>query len=84
MAAFRSVTEYFLGKNKGPNYKAIVETMLENLKKMGCNMSVKVHFLYSHIDYFPEILGHYSEERRVNVFIGILWSEGTRGDGMKL
>lgn len=61
--AFRSVTEYFLGNNKDPNYKAIVETMLENFKKMGCNMSVKVHFLHSHIDYFPENLGHYSEEQ---------------------
>ena len=60
---FRSVTEYFLSNNKDPNYKAIVKTMLENFKKMGCNMSVKVHFLHSHIDYFPENLGHYSEEQ---------------------
>jgi hypothetical protein len=47
--AFRSVTETFLGNNKDPNYKNIVDTMLENFKKLGCNMSVKVHFLHSHI-----------------------------------
>ena len=28
-------------------------------------MSVKVHFLHSHIDYFPENLGHYSEEQDI-------------------
>ena len=26
-------------------------------------MSVKVHFLYSHLDYFPENLGAFSEEQ---------------------
>jgi hypothetical protein len=61
--AFRSVTENFLGNNKDPNYKNIVETMLENFKKLGCNMSVKVHFLHSHIEYFPENLGRFSEEQ---------------------
>jgi hypothetical protein len=60
---FRSVTENFLGNNKDPNYKNIVETMLENFKKLGCNMNVKVHFLHSHIEYFPENLGRFSEEQ---------------------
>ena len=27
-----------------------------------CNMSVKVHFLHSHLGYFPENLGAFSEE----------------------
>jgi hypothetical protein len=61
--AFRSVTENFLGNNKDPNYKDIVETMLENFKNLGCNMSVKVHFLHSHIEYFPENLGCFGEEQ---------------------
>jgi hypothetical protein len=61
--AFRSVTENFLGNNKDTNYKNIVETMLENFKKLGCNMSVKVHVLHSYIEYFPEKLGRFSEEQ---------------------
>jgi hypothetical protein len=61
--AFRPVTENFLGNNKDPNYKNIVETMLESFKKLVCNMSVKVHFLHSHIEYFPENLGRFSEEQ---------------------
>jgi hypothetical protein len=31
-------------------------------KAMGCNMSLKVHFLDSHLDIFPENLGAASEE----------------------
>ncbi|GFU88997.1 uncharacterized protein TNCV_2894451 [Trichonephila clavipes] len=53
----------FLGNKKDPNYKALVAELLQNYKILGCNMSVKVHFLYSHLDYFPENLGAISEEQ---------------------
>jgi hypothetical protein len=33
-------------------------------KAMGCNMSLKVHFLDSHLDFFPENLGAVSDEHR--------------------
>nr|CAH7763855.1 unnamed protein product [Callosobruchus chinensis] len=29
---------------------------------MRCNMSLKVHFLHSHLDFFPENLGAVSDE----------------------
>ncbi|GBO40503.1 hypothetical protein AVEN_112430-1 [Araneus ventricosus] len=48
----------FLGNEKDPNYKSIVEE-----KILGCSMSLKVHFLDSHLDYFPENLGAVSEEQ---------------------
>ena len=31
-------------------------------KKLGCNMSLKIHFLDSHLDFFPENLGAVSDE----------------------
>lgn len=37
--------------------------MLGAYKAQGCKMSLKVHFLHSHIDYFPKNLGAYSEEQ---------------------
>jgi len=37
--------------------------MLENYRILGCNMSIKMHFLYSHLDKFPENLGDFSEEQ---------------------
>lgn len=61
--AYKRVTENFLGNNKPENYKEIVEEMLQHFRNLGCRMSVKVHFLNSHIDYFPENLGATSEEQ---------------------
>ncbi|CAH2083922.1 unnamed protein product [Euphydryas editha] len=37
--------------------------MLLCLKDLGCNMSVKLHYLNSHLDHFPENLGHFSDEQ---------------------
>ncbi|GBM91236.1 hypothetical protein AVEN_258597-1 [Araneus ventricosus] len=53
----------FLGNKKNPNYKSMVEEMIKNFKILGCSMSLKVHFLDSHLDYFPENLGEVSDEQ---------------------
>ncbi|GBM32553.1 hypothetical protein AVEN_187143-1 [Araneus ventricosus] len=53
----------FLGNKKDPNYKSIVEEMIKKFKILVCSMSLKVHFLDSHLDYFPENLGAVSEEQ---------------------
>jgi hypothetical protein len=37
--------------------------MLEKFIALGCAMSLKVHFLNVHLDYFPENLGAVSEEQ---------------------
>lgn len=61
--SFKNVVHKFLGNTKDPDYKTIVQRMLAAYEAQGCNMSLKVHFLHSHIDYFPENLGAYSEEQ---------------------
>ena len=55
--SFVSVVENFLVNTKSDDYRNIVETMLENYHKLGCNMSIKVHFLNSHLEQFPDNLG---------------------------
>uniref|UniRef100_A0A2H1VH01 SFRICE_031576 n=1 Tax=Spodoptera frugiperda TaxID=7108 RepID=A0A2H1VH01_SPOFR len=62
-SSFIEVIDDLLGNIKSSNYKEIVAKMLQNYKKLGCNMSVKLHFLDSHVDYFPENLGIVSEEQ---------------------
>lgn len=38
--------------------------MFDTFKKLECNMSLKLHFLYDHLDYFPQCsLGSVSEEQ---------------------
>ncbi|GBO18575.1 hypothetical protein AVEN_119415-1 [Araneus ventricosus] len=61
--SFKLVIISFLGNEKDPNYKSIVEEMIKNFKILGCIMSLKVHFLDSHLDYFPENLGAVCEEQ---------------------
>ncbi|GBM51334.1 hypothetical protein AVEN_175775-1 [Araneus ventricosus] len=61
--SFKLIITNFLGNKKNPNYKSIVEKMIKNFKILGCSMSLKVHFLDSHLDYFPENLGAVSEEQ---------------------
>ncbi|GBN56316.1 hypothetical protein AVEN_16018-1 [Araneus ventricosus] len=61
--SFKLVINIILGNKKDPNYKSSVEEMTKNFKILGCSMSLKVHFLNSHLDYFPENLGAVSEEQ---------------------
>jgi len=44
-------------------FKEIVRNILDKFKLLGCNMSLKLHFLASHLDYFPPNLGAVSEEQ---------------------
>ena len=37
--------------------------MLIAFKNLGCNMSIKMHYLFSHMDRFPENLGSMSDEQ---------------------
>lgn len=62
-SSFKNVVLKFLGNDKDPDYKNIVQCMLTAYKEQGCKMSLKVHFLHSHVDYFPKNLGAYSEEQ---------------------
>ena len=39
------------------NYHDMVADLVQSYKATGCNMSLKVHFLDSHLDLFPENLG---------------------------
>ena len=61
--AFRGVVDGFLGNKKDPNYKKLVKKLIKSYQNMGCRMSVKLHFLCSHLDFFQENLGDFSEER---------------------
>lgn len=60
--AFRTIVTNFLGNFKAENYRDLVTELLSAYKEMGCNMSLKIHFLDAHLDFFPENLGAVSDE----------------------
>ena len=58
----KRICKDFLGNHKAANYQDVVEDLLTSYKAMGCNMSLKIHLLVSHLDFFPENLGEFSDE----------------------
>jgi hypothetical protein len=61
--AFKDVCSNFLGNSKAANnYHKIVKSLLQSYEAMVCNMSLKIHFLHSHLDLFPQNLGAISDE----------------------
>ncbi|UYV82452.1 hypothetical protein LAZ67_21002222 [Cordylochernes scorpioides] len=60
--SFRNVCKNFLESVKVENYRDIVNDLLLSYKALGCNMSLKIHFLHSHLDFFPDNLGAVSDE----------------------
>ena len=60
---FVQVVMNFLGNTKVENYEDLVANILVAFKNLGCNMSIKMHYLYSHMDRFPKNLGSLSDKQ---------------------
>lgn len=60
--ALKQVCNGFLGCRKSENYKANVKELLDAYEALGARMSLKIHFLHSHLNFFPENLGAVSDE----------------------
>jgi len=52
-----------------------VQDLLTSYKVMGCNMNMKIDFLESHLDFFPENLGEVSDEHGERFHQGIMTIE---------
>ena len=50
--AFQTICTNFLGKVQSPDYVGHMDTVLQTYRSMGCNMSLLIHFLPSHLDFF--------------------------------
>jgi hypothetical protein len=61
--ASKNVIEKLLGNHKDEDYENIVRIMFKNFHILGCNMSLKVNFLFSHLNLFPKNFGAVREEQ---------------------
>jgi len=59
--AFHLVSANFLGNIRAENYKELIEDM-SLCHKLDCNVSLKIHMLHSHLDFFPNNCGMVSDE----------------------
>ena len=60
--SFKFVVKVFLGNRRAQNYEELVNNRLQSYQKLGCNISLKIQFLHSHLDFFPENCGEVSDE----------------------
>jgi len=60
--SFKRICKDFLGSHKAVNYQDVVQDLLTSYKAVGCNMSLKIHFLESHLVFSSENLGEVSDE----------------------
>jgi len=51
-----------LGNGRAQNYEELLNNLLQSYHKLGCNTSLKMHFLHSHLDFFTENCGAVSDE----------------------
>jgi len=80
--SFKRICKDFLRNQKAANYQDAVQELLTSYKAMGCNMSLKIHFLEPHLDFFPENPGEVSDEQGGDFTKTFwLWKNGTMASG---
>ena len=73
--SFKRICKDLLRNHKAANCQDVVQDLLTSYKAMGCNMSPKIHFLESHLDFFSENLGEFSDEHGERFHQDILATE---------
>jgi len=73
--SFKRISRAFLGNHKTAKNQHVVQDLLTSYKAMGCNMSLKIHFLETHLDFFPENLGEVSDEHGERIHQDIMTME---------
>ena len=64
--SFKQVCQNFLGLHKSNGFGDVVANLLRNYHIMGCKMSLKTHFLHSHLPFLHENLGAVSDGKWSN------------------
>jgi len=81
--AFQVVGTGFLG-NRTHNYKDLAEEFLSLYQKLGCNMSLKIHFLISHLTSFRRTVVLWGTSMvKVSIRTKEQWRAVTKGNGAR-
>ena len=87
--AFKSDCSDFLGNTRVLDYQACIEKLLKSYEDMGCRMSLTIHFVHSHLNFFPPNLGAVSDDHEERFHQDITkmennyqgkWNPGMMGD----
>ena len=81
--SFKRICKDLLGNHKAANCQDVVQDLLTLYKAVGCNMSLKIHFLESHLAFFFQKISAKSVTNTVEYFTKTLWlwKRGTKANG---
>jgi hypothetical protein len=54
--SFKFVVKGLLGNRRAQNYEELVNNLLQRYQKLGCNVSLIIYFLHSHLDFSQRIV----------------------------
>lgn len=60
--SFKQMVRNFLENSPSPEYEKVIQDLISSYQQLGSRISVKMHFLHSHLDYFLKNCEDYSEE----------------------
>jgi len=60
--SFENISNGFLRNFKPANFRGLVQDLMDSYEKLGCKLSLKIHFLFSHLGFFPLNCGAVSDE----------------------
>ncbi|XP_017464596.1 PREDICTED: uncharacterized protein LOC108357999 [Rhagoletis zephyria] len=87
--AFEQVVHGFLGNHRSKNNRKLIDNLMKNFNAIGARISLKMHLLNSHLDFFPPNLGAESDEQGERFHQGIatiekryegFWDQAMMGD----
>lgn len=61
--ALKAVIKHALGKERSPNYETLVNEMIEAYRVIDVHMSLKIHLLHFHMDFFSRQVASESDEQ---------------------
>jgi len=60
--SFEKFSNGFLGNFKAAYFRELIQYLVDSYEQLECNMSLKMHSLFSHLDFFPLNCGGVSDE----------------------
>lgn len=61
--SIKALIEGFFGNHRVDGYEIFVQNLLESFQNLGVSMSLKIHFLHHHLDFFTKQLASESDEQ---------------------
>ena len=82
--SFKSVIQNFLVNRKARNDRRLLDELIQNYRDLGAKISIKMNFLLSHLENFPENCGEVSDEQGKNsIKTSKLWKKDIKGVGLR-